>query len=85
LTVTVEVTVFPRLTEREAGFAEREKSATRAVTVTLAVPFTPPLDAVTVNGPPLLDPAVNTPAELMTPPPFTNQENAGCGLIGLPY
>ena len=85
LTVTVYVAVFPRRTDWEVGFVEREKSAARAVTVTLAVPFTPPLDAVTVNGPPLLDPAVNTPAWLMPPPPLTDQENAGWGLIGLPY
>ena len=55
-----------------------------AVTVTLAVPFTLPLDAVTVKGPPVVEPAVNKPDELMEPPPLTDQVNVGCGLIGLP-
>jgi hypothetical protein len=50
--------------------------------VTWAVPFTLPLAAVTVNGPPAVEPAVNNPAALMVPPPTdTPQVNVGCGLI----
>ena len=41
-----------------------------------------PLVAVTVNGPPAVLPAVNRPDVLMVPPPFTDQVNVGCGLIG---
>ena len=42
-------------------------------TVTLAVPETAPLEAVTVNGPPAADPAVNRPLPLIVPPPLTDQ------------
>jgi len=52
--------------------------------VTLAVPLTLPLAAVTVKGPPPVEPAVNNPDELMVPPPLTDQVNVGCGLTGLP-
>ena len=55
-----------------------------AVTVTLAVPLTLPLVAVTVKGPPAVAPAVNKPEVLIVPPPLTDQVKVGCGLIGLP-
>ena len=61
-----------------------EKFAAGAVTVTLAVPETLPLVAVTVNGPPAVEPAVNKPSVLIVPPPFTDQVNTGCGLSGWP-
>src|SRR5215471_15853033 len=80
VTVTIQVVLEPRVIVREAGEAESEKSDT-AVTLTLAVPFTPPLDAVTVKGPPVVVPAVNKPDELMLPP-LTVQLKVGCGLIG---
>ena len=53
-------------------------------TVTSAVPESPePASvAVTVNGPPLVAPAVNTPAPSIVPPPFTTHENVGCDAIG---
>jgi len=54
-------------------------------TVTLAVPVTPPLPAVTVKGPPAVVPAVNNPAGLMLPPPLTDQGKVGCGLSAAPY
>ena len=54
-----------------------------ALTVTLAVPLTPPLAAVTVNGPPGVV-AVNRPARLIDPPPLTDQVNDGWELSGLP-
>jgi hypothetical protein len=66
------------------GLAEMEKSFGGLVTVTLAVPLTPPLAAVTVKGPPAVEPAVNSPEALMVPPPLTDQLNVGWGLIGLP-
>lgn len=50
------------------------------VTVTLAVPLMLPLAAVTVKGPPVVEPAVNRPVELMVPPPLTVQVKMGCGL-----
>ena len=84
VTVTVYVAVLPRRTETEAGLTESEKSADRPVTVTLAEPLTLPLVAVTVNGPPAVEPAVNRPAALIVPPPPTDQVNAGGGLIGWP-
>src|SRR6476646_1692798 len=56
-----------------------------AVTVTAAVPCTEPLVAVTVNGPPAVEPAVNRPAWLTVPPPLTDQVNEGCGFIGWPF
>ena len=83
--VTLKVAVLPRLTDCDVGLTESEKSAGKLATVTLAVPFTPPLDAVTVNGPPVDEPAVNKPEDEIVPPPPTNQLKAGCGLIGLPY
>ena len=55
----------------------------RLVTVTLAVPLTPALDAVTVNGPPAVL-ALNRPELLIVPPPFTDQANDGCVLNGWP-
>src|SRR5438552_17908189 len=66
------------MTDRDDGLAEMVKS----VTVTLAVPETPPLEAVTVNGPPAEVPAVNRPVPLMVPPPLT--VHAKTGLIGWP-
>jgi len=57
------------LIDREVGLTESEKS----VTETLAVPFTLPLDAVTVKFP-VVEPAVNRPDGLMAlPPPVTDQ------------
>jgi len=82
--VTVYVAVPPRLTDCAVGLTENEKSGGMLVTVTLAVPLTLPLDAVTVNGPPAVDPAVNRPEALMLPPPVTDQVNVGCGLSGWP-
>ncbi len=82
--VTVYVAVLPRLTDCEVGLTEIVKSGGALVTVTLAVPFTLPLDAVTVKGPPALEPAVNKPDELIVPPPLAVQLNVGCGLSGWP-
>ena len=48
------------------------------VTVTLAVPFTPALEAVTVYGPPAVVPAANNPLLLIVPPPLTLQLKDGC-------
>jgi hypothetical protein len=45
------------------------------VTVTLAVPLTAPLEAVTVNGPPTVV-AVKSPVPLIVPPPDTVHVNA---------
>ena len=55
-----------------------------AVTVTLAVPLTLPLVAVTVKGPPAVAPAVNKPEALIVPPLLTDQVKVGCGLTRLP-
>ena len=66
-----------RLMDREFGLTKSEKS----VTVTLAVPVTPPLAAVTVKFEPTVV-AVNRPAELIEPPPLTDQVNVGCGVSG---
>ena len=71
-------------TEALAGETVMVVSTGAALTVTLAVPLTLPLDAVTVKGPPAVAPAVNNPDALMVPPPFTDQAKVGCGLIGLP-
>ena len=55
-----------------------------ASTVTLAVPVTPPLVAVTVNGPPTVS-AVNSPlAASMLPPPDTVQLTT-TPAISVPY
>src|SRR4029079_8700553 len=62
--------------DREVGLTDSEKS----VTVTLAVPFTPPLAAVTVKFDPTVV-AVNRPAELIEPTPPTHQLNRGRGFI----
>ncbi len=53
-------------------------------TVTSAVPESPDPEslAVTVNGPPLVAAAVNSPAPSIDPPPFTAHENVGCDAIG---
>ena len=53
-------------------------------TVTLAVPPVPALEAVTVNGPPAVLPAVKSPAALMLPPPLTVQLNDGCAVRATP-
>jgi hypothetical protein len=82
--VTLYVAVPPRGTERLVGDAESTKSGGGLVTVTLAVPSLPPLDAVTVKGPPAVAPAVNSPDWLIEPPPLTDQLNAGCELKGWP-
>jgi hypothetical protein len=68
------------LIDREGGLADSEKS----VTVTLAVPVTPPLAAVTVKGPPGVV-AVNRPVVEIDPPPLTDQVNDGWELSGLLY
>ena len=83
--VTLKVAVLPRRTDCDVGLTDSEKSAGKLATVTLAVPFTPPLDAVTLNGPPTVAPAVNNPEDVMVPPPPTDQVNTGCGLSRLPY
>ena len=54
------------------------------VTVTLAVPLTLPLAALTVYGPPAALPAVKSPLLLIVPPPLTVQLKLGCGTMGLP-
>ena len=47
-----------------------------AVTDTLAVPVTVPLAAVTLNGPPALEPARNKPvASIVPPPPPTSRRS----------
>ena len=48
-----------------------------AVTVTLAVPLTPPLAAVTVYGPPAVLPAVKRPLLVIVPPPLSVQLKLG--------
>ena len=53
-------------------------------TVTMAVPFTDPLEAVTVKGPPGVAPAVKSPAAVIVPPPLTFQAKLGVGLIRFP-
>ncbi|EFK95337.1 hypothetical protein LDC_2658 [sediment metagenome] len=53
------------------GWVVMDGLVTTAVTVTLAVPLLPLLDAVTVYGPPAVAPAVNTPEALIVPPPDT--------------
>ena len=68
----------PRLIDRAVGLDESEKS----LTDTVAVPCTLPLVAVTVKLLPTVV-AVNSPDELIEPPPLTVQVNAGCGFIGL--
>ena len=64
--------VAPVWTEALAGLTLIVVRTGVAVTVTLAVPLTPPLAAVTVNGPPGLV-AENRPPELMLPPPLTDR------------
>ena len=68
---------FPRATVSEDGVTAMEKSL--EVTVALAVPLMLPLVAVTVKGPPVAEPAVNRPVELMMPPPLTVQVKMGWG------
>ena len=80
-TVTVYVAVLPRLTDCDAGLTESEKSAGTVVTVTLALPETPPLAAVTVKGPPGVAAAENKPDDEIVPP-LTDQVKLGCGFIG---
>ena len=52
-----------------------------AVTVTLAVPCAAPDVAVTVNGPPTVVPAVNTPLVEIVPPPLTDQLTGADGML----
>jgi len=54
------------------------------VTVTLAIPLTPPLVAVTVNGPPAVLPAVKSPLLLIIPPPLAVQAKLGWGDMAFP-
>ena len=72
-----------RVTVTEVGLIEREKSG-KLVTVTLAVPLTVPLVAVTVKGPPVVEAAVNKPVALIAPPPLAVQVNVGCELKSCP-
>ncbi len=65
--VTVKVVLWPALIDRVVGLDDREKS----VTDTLAVPVTVPLAAVTVYGPPAVEPAWNSPVGSIVPPPLT--------------
>src|SRR4029079_8911849 len=51
-----------------AGLALIEKSPAGAVTLTVADPETPLAAAVTVNGPPVVEPAVNSPDWEIVPP-----------------
>ena len=67
--VTLNVVLWPPLIDRVVGLDESEKS----VTDTLAVPVTVPLAAVTLNGPPALEPARNNPLASIVPPPDTDQ------------
>jgi len=53
------------------------------VTVTEVLPDFEPLLALTVNGPPM-EPAVNSPLELMLPPPVVAQVNPGWGASTAP-
>ena len=76
--------VVPTGTEALEGDTEMVVKTGGPVTVTLAVPLTVPLAAVTVNGPPVVAPAVNSPDVPMVPPPLTVHVNVGCGLTGLP-
>ena len=54
-------------------------------TVTAAVPVSAPEVAVTVWGPPAVEPAVKSPELLMEPPPETDQAMDGWGESGCPY
>ena len=47
------------------------------VTIREAVPLIAPLVAVTVNGPPFVEPAVNNPLLLIVPPPLTVHVTVG--------
>ncbi len=84
MAVAVNCCVPPVTTEAEDGETVMEVSTGGLVTVTLAVPLTLPLAAVTVKGPPAVEPAVNSPLELIVPPPLTDQVKVGCGFSGLP-
>jgi hypothetical protein len=75
--------VSPRLTDCAVGLTESEKSGDTPVTVTLAVPCTLLLAAVTVNVP-VVAPAVNRPDESIVLSPVTDQV-MGWGSIGWPY
>ena len=77
--------VLPVCTETLAGETVIVVRTGTAVTVTWAVPFTVPLAAVTVNGPPAVVPAVNSPDALTVPPLLTVQVNPGCGLSATPF
>src|SRR4029079_14647136 len=75
--------VPPTWTEADAGLTLIVvRTGVAAVTVTLAVLLTPPLAAVTVNGPPGVV-AENNPVPSMVPPPFTDHVNVGCGFMRL--
>src|SRR5262245_35957648 len=55
-----------------------------AATVTAAVPLAPPLEPITVNGPPVAAPAGKRPPGEIVPPPRTLHANPGCGASGAP-
>ena len=81
-TTAVEMVLLPlapcwMLTLLGAALMLKSGGGGGAVTVTLAVPLTFPLDAVTVKGPPAVEPAVNKPDALMVPPPLTDQAKVG--------
>ena len=83
--VALNCCVPPAWTEALAGATVIvARTGGAAVTETLAVPVRPPLAAVTVNGPPAVEPALNRPAEPIVPPPLTDQVNDGCGLKAWP-
>ena len=68
-------------TEALAGDTVIVASTGAAVTVTAAVPVTLlPLLAVTVNGPPVVGPAVKSPVGEIVPPLVTVQVKVGCGV-----
>ena len=74
--------LWPCLIDRELGLAESEKSGW--TTVTLAVPETEPLVALTAKGPPAVEPALNSPL-LMVPPPLTDHVNVGWVARATPF
>src|SRR5436190_2180258 len=71
-------------TEALAGETVIVVSTDVTATETLDAPLTEPLEAVTVYGPPAVEPAVKRPLPLTVPPPLTVQGNAGCVASALP-
>src|SRR4051794_23748233 len=86
--IGVIVTVYvaaapPRAMVTVAGLTESEKSGA-LVTLTWAVSETSPAEALTVNGPPAVDPAMKRPLASIAPPPLTPQLMVGCVVIVWP-